>query len=942
MPFDAKKRGPAERAQMLKDLGIRRSAYDWRNEHVAQFEDEILQYKKHGIEFFAFWGGHDKAYSLFEKYDLHPQIWRTLGSPTEGTQDQKVEAVANSMVEIATRTAELGCKLGLYNHGGWGGEPENMVAVCKKLREKGYNHVGIVYNWHHGHGHIEDWAGVLALMKPYLHCLNLNGMNAEAKPKILPLAQGAHELSMLKIVTESGYKGPIGILDHQSQLDSKENLQDNLDGLDWLKKELAEPGSGGQKPVPKAKPFSAAPAKSNAGLGPSMNEAFGKALTGGLVIEGRDEWRQPPITLECRVQLRDAKSYNILVASDTKVSAAHWEIFSMAGSGELTAYLPGASPDHVRSKKIITDNQWHAIAMQYAPNRVRLWVDGEVVADQSIAFKKNRKLVPGGLSFARLVAGGMGMRGSIDEVRIRKGIHEDLGEPSKQAFKKGAKDELGYWDFNDLEKLNSLYSPSSKQAPLFARDPLEPLANPYWKEPINRDRVYDFYAKQALHYGKMDAKKIPDTLPQFAGLDGGNYGHWGNQNDQDTWKDGRIREMDHGSMISGVFRGAGKTIPRAVSVSLGGEFNAVFNQDTLQYEAAWKGPLVKWSDVRRGFMHGIPMGGDGTVQLIHGTRPSKSAEYLGLQRSGNQVIFSYLDKGKKKFRVASVSDGKVVERDLEEASVPGKSQWPERIKTRGNLGKDLPYAIDTLTLPYDNPWNALFFVSGVDFLSESRIAICNIHGDVWICDVSGNDLETLTWKRYAAGLQQPLGLKVVEGVIHVMCRDQIVALHDNNGDDEADFYERISSAHTTAAGGHDFITGLQRDNQGRWYFASGNQGLCRVSADGKKLDVLGTGLRNPNGLGINPDGSVILTSVQEGTWTPASAVCDIIEGAHYGAGGPRTGDLGYVPPMLYLPRGVDNSSGGQATLVVISGVRSRGSGFISQVGMARGFWCCGK
>ena len=136
VPFDAKKRGPAERAQMLKDLGIRRSAYDWRNEHVAQFEDEILQYKKHGIEFFAFWGGHDKAYSLFEKYDLHPQIWRTLGSPTEGTQDQKVEAVANSMVEIATRTAELGCKLGLYNHGGWGGEPENMVAVCKKLREK--------------------------------------------------------------------------------------------------------------------------------------------------------------------------------------------------------------------------------------------------------------------------------------------------------------------------------------------------------------------------------------------------------------------------------------------------------------------------------------------------------------------------------------------------------------------------------------------------------------------------------------------------------------------------------------------------------------------------------------------------------------------------------------------------------------------------------------
>ena len=51
------------------------------------------------------------------------------------------------------------CKLGLYNHGGWGGEPENLVAVCKVLREQHKaDHVGIVYNLHHGHGHIDDFA----------------------------------------------------------------------------------------------------------------------------------------------------------------------------------------------------------------------------------------------------------------------------------------------------------------------------------------------------------------------------------------------------------------------------------------------------------------------------------------------------------------------------------------------------------------------------------------------------------------------------------------------------------------------------------------------------------------------------------------------------------------------------------------------------------------
>ncbi|MFT5466420.1 MAG: hypothetical protein ACI8UO_001520 [Verrucomicrobiales bacterium] len=236
VPFDAKKRGPVERTEMLVELGLKRCAYDWRKEHVPTFEQEILEYKKHGIEFFAFWSVHEEAFTLFKKHDLHPQIWQTMVSPKEGTQDEKVVAAADSTEALAKRTAELGCKLGLYNHGGWGGEPANLAAVCKLLRERGHEHVGIVYNWHHGHGHIDDWTETLELMKPFIHCLNLNGMNPDAQPKILPLGQGAHEKAMLEVVLKSGYDGPIGILDHRNELDSKEALQANLDGLEKLKK----------------------------------------------------------------------------------------------------------------------------------------------------------------------------------------------------------------------------------------------------------------------------------------------------------------------------------------------------------------------------------------------------------------------------------------------------------------------------------------------------------------------------------------------------------------------------------------------------------------------------------------------------------------------------------------------------------------------------------
>ncbi len=253
VPFDAAKRGPAERSKMLAGLGLRRCAYDWRSKHVAEFEEEILQYEKHGIEYFAFWGQHDQAFRLFEKYDLHPQIWNTLPSPGKVTQDENVASATRALLPLAKHTGEMGCKLGLYNHGGWGGEPANLIAVCRALRAAGHRHVGIVYNWHHGHARIGSWAEDLKEMLPFLHCVNLNGMNSGAKPKILALGQGEHELTMLRILIESGYEGAVGILDHQAHLDAREVLSDNLDGLAWLTGEIMRPGSAGPRPAPRAR-----------------------------------------------------------------------------------------------------------------------------------------------------------------------------------------------------------------------------------------------------------------------------------------------------------------------------------------------------------------------------------------------------------------------------------------------------------------------------------------------------------------------------------------------------------------------------------------------------------------------------------------------------------------------------------------------------------------
>jgi hypothetical protein len=241
VPFDAKKRTPPQRAEMVKRLGLKKVAYDWRAEHVPLFEQEILEYKQHGLEFFAFWDWHESLEPLVKEHGIKPQIWKTLAAPGEGTDEEKTRSAAKSLLPVVEKTRELGLKLGLYNHGGWGGEPENLVRVCRYLRDNHQaEHVGIVYNFHHGHDHILDFARSMRLMEPYLLCININGMvdaeslKADPAKKILPVGSGGHELGMLRIVQESGYQGPIGILNHRAELDAEVGLKHNLAGLKAL------------------------------------------------------------------------------------------------------------------------------------------------------------------------------------------------------------------------------------------------------------------------------------------------------------------------------------------------------------------------------------------------------------------------------------------------------------------------------------------------------------------------------------------------------------------------------------------------------------------------------------------------------------------------------------------------------------------------------------
>ena len=262
VPFDAKKRGPEERAAMLERLGFKMFAYDYRAEHIPTWDAEMEALKRHQVQLLAWWfptilneeGG--TILGVLQRHRWRAQLWvMGGGAPTKSAEEQlkRVESEVTRIKPIAEDAGAIGCSVALYNHGGWFGEPENQIAIIEKLRTAGVTNVGIVYNLHHGHSHLDRFPVLLQKMKPYLVALNINGMVRDGETsgrKILPLGQGDLDLSLLKMIRDSGWRGPIGILNHTDE-DAEARLRDNLEGLDWLVTGL-DGGTAPPKPTPRS------------------------------------------------------------------------------------------------------------------------------------------------------------------------------------------------------------------------------------------------------------------------------------------------------------------------------------------------------------------------------------------------------------------------------------------------------------------------------------------------------------------------------------------------------------------------------------------------------------------------------------------------------------------------------------------------------------------
>ncbi len=248
VPFDSVKRGPAARATMMKELGFTKFAYDWREEHLPTFDQELQALENNDITLQAVWMyinkdsasflGKDNEQLLADiaAHNLHTEIWFSFDAGFfEGlSDDEKLNRAVTYIGDFRDRAKAMGCTLGLYNHGDWFGNPDNQLKIINAL---GDDHLGMVYNFHHAHEQIDQFPDIMNKIKDHLLCINLDGMSRTGE-KIMILGQGEEELAMMQTIKDSGYHGPVGIIGHQDTKDVKQVLTQNLAGLQQLRGEL--------------------------------------------------------------------------------------------------------------------------------------------------------------------------------------------------------------------------------------------------------------------------------------------------------------------------------------------------------------------------------------------------------------------------------------------------------------------------------------------------------------------------------------------------------------------------------------------------------------------------------------------------------------------------------------------------------------------------------
>lgn len=234
-------------------------------------------------------------------------------------------------------------------------------------------------------------------------------------------------------------------------------------------------------------------------------------------------------------------------------------------------------------------------------------------------------------------------------------------------------------------------------------------------------------------------------------------------------------------------------------------------------------------------------------------------------------------------------------------------------------------------------------VGGLDVMEDGRVVVStwDAEGAVYILsNIEQGNPEQIEVKKVATGLAEPLGLKVVDGDIYVLQKQELTRLVDTNGDDIIDVYETVANDWGVTSNFHEFAFGLVYKD-GYFYGtlatailpggASANPQdpdrgtVIKISKDTGEVEVFARGLRTPNGIALGIDNEIFVADNQ-GDWLPASKIVHIVEGEFYGSRSVDFEGLANVEeklPVAWLPQDEIGNSPSQPAILDVGPYRNQ-------------------
>lgn len=321
-------------------------------------------------------------------------------------------------------------------------------------------------------------------------------------------------------------------------------------------------------------------------------------------------------------------------------------------------------------------------------------------------------------------------------------------------------------------------------------------------------------------------------------------------------------------------------------------------------------------------LHGVESK-DGTVALGAGVHALRAEHFEA--GGGQQLTLSWRTPGGADFAVvpnsALSTDAGVVR-----VTAPGRKECTAGTDTPGDglplTSVNPGYDLADLRPPGFEPQ-----VTGIAWRPDETMLISTwggsdtVAGEIYeVRDVTGaTGPGSVTYRRIADGLKEPMGIAVVDGLVYVSQKHELTELRDTDGDGLLD--KRRTMA-TWPFGGnfHEFAFGLLYRDGNFYLNLSVSINLGGATTDPQPVQGRGTsivvnrrtgkvttiagGLRTPNGIGWGSGGDLYVTDNQGG-WLPSSKLLKISKGAFYNhytnPDGPYD-DQPVTRPVLWLPQ----------------------------------------